>query len=152
MNAEEVIKKEVNNCNIMQLATCANDKPWVVTVHFYADDELNLYWCSRPDRRHSEEVRANPNASATILVHENTEAENWVIGITYSGQVEELAALDNKLAQAYIDKLLKDPELPRKIASGEIPDKWYRLKPENIILFDTKNFPAGPRQELNLKS
>lgn len=151
MTAEEVARREINKCNIMQLATCADNIPWVVTVHFYADDDLNLYWCSRPDRRHSQEIRQNTNASATILIHENTTEENWVIGITVSGKAEELKMLDGKLAQAYIDKLIKDPQMPQKIASGEIPDKWYRLKPESMILFDTKNFPTSPRQQLNFK-
>lgn len=150
MDPKDVIKQQINQVNIMQLATSLNDVPWVVTVHFYADDELNLYWSSRDNRRHSQEITANPNAAATILVHENTEAENWVMSVTASGQAEPVEDLDDEIAAAYIKKLLKDPELPAKIKSGSVPDKWYRLKPASIILFDTKNFPQNPRQEVIL--
>jgi len=151
VNVEDLIRQYVNQSNIMQLATCLNDQPWVVTVHFYADADLNLYWSSRSDRRHSQEIAANPNVSATILTHENTTEENWVIGLTASGQAEQLDSLGDDITGAYIKKLLKDPELPFKIASGAVPDKWYRLKLLSIILFDNKDFPTEPRQEWHAK-
>jgi nitroimidazol reductase NimA-like FMN-containing flavoprotein (pyridoxamine 5'-phosphate oxidase superfamily) len=150
MKAGDLIKKYINQSNILQLATSVKDMPWVVTLHFYADEDLNLYWSSRHNRRHSQEVLTNPNASATILVHENTQKENWVIGVTLSGQAELVEDLNDSIAQAYVKKLLKDPDLPLKIRDGSVPDKWYRLKPETIILFDNKDFPENPRQVINL--
>jgi hypothetical protein len=51
---------------------------------------------------------------------------------------------------AYIRKLTRDPGLLTDIASGKNPHKFYRLKPSRIVLFDNKNFPDDPRQELEL--
>ena len=150
MSPSSVAREAINRVQIMQLATSRADKPWVVTVHFYADDDFNIYWISRADRRHSEELRANPNVAATILVHENTADENWVTAITISGQAEELSKLDDTIAQAYLAKLGKNPEEVQGAAKGDGPAKFYRLKSSQIILFDTKNFPENPRQEVQL--
>jgi nitroimidazol reductase NimA-like FMN-containing flavoprotein (pyridoxamine 5'-phosphate oxidase superfamily) len=144
---EDFVRQYVNQVNIMQLATCSDNQPWVVTVHFYADDDLNFYWTSRPDRRHSKELAVNPKVSSTALVHENTSQEDWVIGLTVSGEAKLIENVDAKIAQAYIGKLLKDPNLPANIKNGTDPAKWYILKPTSIIWFDTKNFPTDPRQQ-----
>ena len=144
---EDFLEQYINKSNILQLATSADNQPWVVTVHYFADQEFNLYWTSKPDRRHSKEIILNPKVSATILVHENTPSEDWVIGITVSGEARQVESIDSKIAEAYIKKLLKDPDLPANITNGTDPAKWYVLKPLSLILFDSKDFPTQPRQE-----
>jgi uncharacterized protein YhbP (UPF0306 family) len=146
MNAKDLIKQYINQPIIMQLATCVNNQPWVCTVHFYADDKLNLYWVSRNDRRHSKEIKVNPKVSATILIHENTATEDWVIAVTLEGIAEVVdESIIQNVGQDYVNKTAKDPELLAKIVDG--PDKFYRLIPSSIVLFDNKNFPKDPRQE-----
>ncbi len=149
---EELIRKYINQVNIMQLATSANDQPWVVIVHYYADLDFNLYWTSRPDRRHSKEIAANPKTSATILIHENTANENWVIGLTASGESELVNNMEDKISQAYVSKLHKDPNLPANIATGKDLANWYVLRASNIILFDSKDFPTNPRQDYKIRT
>lgn len=56
----------------MQLATAVNDQPYLCTVHYYSDDNLNFYWSSKPFRRHSGEIEQNPKVSTYVLIHENT--------------------------------------------------------------------------------
>ena len=89
-NIEESIKAYVGQANIMQLGTSENDQPWICTLHFYSDADLNFYWCSTTDRRHSKELAHNSKAAC------------------------------------------------------------YRLKAEQIVLFNNKDFPENPRQVIRL--
>lgn len=135
----------------MHLATAVNNKPWVCNVHFFADDDFNFYWISTPVRRHSAEIAQNANVSATIKVHEDTPDEPYVIGISVEGTAKLLTDEETKvIGRYYIDKLKKVPTLVDDILSGKNPHKFYRLKPTNIVLFDTKNFLDNPRQEYSL--
>lgn len=134
----------------MQLATSVNDASWTTTVHYYADTDLNFYWVSTQAREHSQNIAKNPNVSAAVLVHENTPAENYVIGISIAGKAELLSEPPAGIGKAYIHKLGKNKKLLEDITSGANPHKFYCLKPSRIVLFDSKNFLENPRQELEL--
>lgn len=133
---------------IMQLATSSNDRPWACNIHYYSDEDLNFYWISTTDRRHSQDIADNPQVAATILAHENTPEENYAIGITVEGTAELIGEnIDEQIGEAYVRKHGKAQNLIRDIASGNNPAKFYRLKPARIVLFDNKNFPDDPRKE-----
>jgi len=148
MDGKQLIKQFLKDARVMQLATVKDNKPWVCNVHFYADEENNLYWISTPARRHSEEIKDNANVAAAIKVHEDTPDEMYVIGISIEGTAELLTEEETKvIGRRYVEKLKKAPTLVEDILSGKNPHKFYRLKQTNIVLFDTKNFPDQPRQE-----
>jgi general stress protein 26 len=146
MNPKKLAKEYLENIKIMQLATADKNKPWVCTVHFYADNDLNLWWASRTDRKHSLQLAGNPQASATVLVHENTAEKDYVIAVTVSGQAELVKDISENVKQAYITKL----DRPEHLTPPNNMQEFYRLRPESIVLFDTKNFPKDPRQEFKL--
>lgn len=151
MNAKELLKKYLSETNVIQLATSQNDQPWVCTLHFYSDDEFNFYWISTETRKHSQQIKNNHNVAVAILVHENKPDEDYVIGITVSGQAEYVGEqIDDAIGQAFLKKHGKDPALLTDIESGKNPHKFYRLIPDKIILFDSQNFPDKPRQEIAL--
>ncbi|MEK7571604.1 MAG: pyridoxamine 5'-phosphate oxidase family protein [Patescibacteria group bacterium] len=151
MDGKKLIQEYLKNARVMHLATSVNDKPWVCNVHFYADDENNLYWISTPTRRHSEEIAKNPNVAVTIKVHEDTPKEPYVIGLSLEGKAELLSEEETKeIGPKYIAKLGNIPTLAEDILSGKNPHKFYRLRPTNIVLFDTKSFPDNPRQEYKI--
>jgi len=147
MQPEELIKQYLGQVNIMQLATAVNDQPWACTVHYYADEDFNLYWVSKLEREHSQDIRENPKVAAAIVVHENTPEEPYVIGISVEGTAEMLDdKVGREVVEGYVDKHGKDSSMS-DIASGNNPHKFYRLKPSRIVLFDSKNLPDSPRQE-----
>ena len=148
MNAEELIRKYLPTIHVMQLATSVQDQPWVCTVHYYTDKDLNFYWISTPGRRHSREIERNQKVAATVMVHQNNPAENYIIGISVEGTVEFLGQeIDHAIADAYASKLDKPTNLIPDILSGKNPHKFYKLKPTNFVMFNTKDFPDKPRQE-----
>ncbi len=148
MSKEDLIRDALKSLKIMQLATSRGDQPWLCTVHFYADDDLNLHWFSTEARRHSQEIADNSKAVAYLLVHENTPNEDYVIGITLEGDAECLGSdFDDAIGEAYTKKLGKDPNFVADVKAGKNPHKLYRLKPKNIVLFDNLHFSDNPRQE-----
>lgn len=151
MDGKQLIKQFLKDARVMQLATVKDNKPWVCNVHFYADDNFNLYWISTPVRRHSDEIKDNAHVAAAIKVHEDTPDEKYVIGISVEGTAELLTDDETKnIGKHYIEKFQKAPSLLGDILSGKNPHKFYRLNPTNIVLFDTKNFPDNPRQEYSI--
>ena len=151
MEPVELVKRYLSQTNVMQLATSDNGQPWACTVHYYSDDDFNFYWISLLSRKHSLDIKQNNKVAAAVLFHENTSAEPYVIGISLEGTAELIGdQIDEKTSVAYIKKLAKDPSLLTNIATGKNQHKFYRLKPSKIILFDSKNFPDDPRQEVVL--
>lgn len=69
----------------MSLATCHDTVPWITEVHFSYDDALNLYFRSKPYRRHSEEIAQN-NTVAGNIVKEHCVGEP-VSGVYFEGMV-----------------------------------------------------------------
>jgi uncharacterized protein YhbP (UPF0306 family) len=149
------IKKQIKNhlkkARVMQLATSADNRPWICNVHFYSDDNLTVYWISTVERRHSRDIEKNPHIAVTIKIHEDTPEEPYIIGLSAEGEAELIAEKEaKKIAAHYKNKLGKPQSLMDDILAGRNPHKFYRLKPVKFVLFDTKNFPANPRQEYTL--
>ncbi len=145
---KSLIQEALKAARVMQLATSSNNKPWVCNVHFYADENLNIYWISTPTRRHSLDIEKNPHVAMTIKVHEDKPDEPYVIGLSAKGTAERI--IDEQVRNVinhYQKKLGKDKKLMSDILSGTNPHRFYQLKPTSFVLFDTKNFPDNPRQE-----
>jgi uncharacterized protein YhbP (UPF0306 family) len=149
MDPQQLAKEYLKQVNIMQLATTQDNEPWICTVHFYADDALNLYWVSRTDRKHSEQIAQNPSVGVTAVIHENTPEENYVIAVTAVGSAELVKDAPESIRSAYVEKLNKPPSLLPSDDPKNLQE-FYRLKPDTFVVFDTKNFPKDPRQEFRL--
>lgn len=149
MNPKELVRQYLSQVNIMQLATSVNDQPWVITVHFYADENFNLYWMSNKVREHSEHILQNDNVAATIMVHENTSEEKYVIGISIQGTAQMLEPpIDESVKQGYTNKHNANPGMLEEATKRDGTEAFYMIKPSRIVLFDTKNLQGNPRQVL----
>jgi len=151
MQTKELLIGYLELLKIMQLATSDNGQPWVCNLHYYSDKDLNLYWISKQETRHSQEIMKTPKVASVILVHEDTLQEQYVIGISIEGTAEPFDIKSNEeVGRGYIQKIGGDQSLLDDILRGKNPHKFYRLKPAKIVLFDSKNFPHDPRQELTV--
>ena len=88
MDVRKLISEYFESAQLLQIITSINDQPWAATVFFAYDDDLNLYWISRTDRRHSQEINQNHNV-AGVIVKYHTYSEK-VRGIQLVGTAEEL--------------------------------------------------------------
>lgn len=148
---EQSIRSNLKAARIMQLASSANNQSWICTVHFVADKDLNIYWFSKTDRRHSKEIAKNSKVSVYFLVHEDKPDEKYVIGITAEGTARLVDANDEvSNVKAYINKLDLSQNFLDNVLSGKEPHKLYKFVPSSFVLFDNKNFPEQARQEFSL--
>lgn len=143
MNPKELIYDHIKNKDVMQLATAQNNQPWVCNVHFYADEDLNLYWLSEPGRRHSQDIAANGKTAVAILVSEVMP----LIGVQLEGDAEVCdGAAYEAVLHAYGERHNR-AAWAQDVVDGKGSNKLYKFTPRVLGLFDLKNFPKDPKQE-----
>lgn len=145
MDASEYIKKYLNESKFMQLATAVDNKPWVCTLHFVADEDANIYWLSLPTRRHSEEIAQNPHIAVAIAV----KTDMPVIGVQAEGTAELVTDLETitKVMDLYVERHGTGKTFVDRVVQGIDNHKMYKLTPTRIQLFDEVNFPKQPPKE-----
>ena len=137
--------------NTMTLATCAADQPWAATV-FYASDDLQLYFFSSPEARHSVNLSANPRVAVTV----QEDYKDWraIKGIQLEGRVLLVDGIIEKAkamavyARKYSDviRLFTDPG-SGPFYKAFLKVKFYRVAPERVFFIDNSQ-GFGQRQEL----
>lgn len=140
--------------NTMTLATCAGDIPWAATV-FYASDDLQLYFFSSPEARHSLNLEVNSRVAVTI----QEDYKDWRVikGIQLEGKVMLVDGIIEKAkamavyARKYADviKLFTDPS-SGIFHKAFLKVKFYRVVPEKVFFIDNEQ-GFGKRQELILE-
>lgn len=135
---EKAIKSYLKDAKMMQLATASPDgRPWICNVWFAADKDMNIYWISSTNRRHSIEIAANPRVAASIcLVREPSESDRGALQI--EGTAEQVT---NPLEIARALKLYASrgifsvKQVKSFMADLKYPHRFYRINPKTISLF-----------------
>ena len=156
LSVTQLIDGLLDQSALLQIATSAAGAPWICTVCFARDESYNLYWFSRHSTRHSQEIALNPQVAGTV-------APPFAIGdksrglqlFGVAGEVREEPDLSTGLAAMqrrydFTDERFE--QLRTEVAHGSADYGLYRFQPDQIILYDTVNFPESPRQTLDLKS
>ena len=118
----------------MSLASSKDNKPWVCEVHFTEDDELNLYFRSSTNRRHSQEIADNPNVAGNIVRQFNIGEEP--LGVYFEGTARLLEPGDEwdeafkwiKQKQQKDDSIIED-------AKRDDGPKPYKITVQNWYVF-----------------
>ncbi len=150
MELRELIADYLKEAKLMQLATSVDDQPWVCSVWFAADPDLNLYWFSSNNRRHSAEVLKNPRvAGAIVLPHTPEDSPR---GLQFQGTaslIEDPAGVEHAMS-FYADRIFSPGKIVELMNNEAKPHKFYKIKPTQFVLFDVVNFPDESRQQLDL--
>jgi len=127
---------------LMSLATSDGSKPWVSTVFFAYDTDLNIYFISVPNTRKITNLTKNPQVA--IVINQSQPAGELVQGLQIEGKAEKLDKEEEKeeleiyrKRYGWADDYLHDHEL-------------YKIKPEKVYYLDDEKFGAGGREELEL--
>lgn len=150
MELRQLIKEYLQEVKLMQLATSLDKQPWVCSVWFAADQDLNIYWISSTTRRHSAELIKNSKvAAAMVLPHTPDDPPR---GLQLQGTAELLSNQKDidKAILVYADRIFTKEKILEFMNDPETPHKFYRIKPTQFVLFDAVNFPANSRREYNL--
>ena len=146
----KLIVEYMSQQKLMQLATVSDGQPWVCSVWFGFDDELNIYFFSATNRQHSKEIeKDNRVAGAMALPHTPQEPPR---GLQFKGTAVKLTndADMIKARSVYEGRIFDIATIDRLIAHPERPHAFYKITPKKFILFDTINFPDNSRQEYDV--
>jgi uncharacterized protein YhbP (UPF0306 family) len=110
--------------------------PWVASVIYVFDDDLNIYWISLPNARHSQAIAKNEKAAGAILASHETGKER---GLQIEGTATVLTGSSLEREQALEKKRgMALPSQPGEtLKEGQ---QWYKLAPTRIELIDNELF------------
>ncbi|MEK6848205.1 MAG: pyridoxamine 5'-phosphate oxidase family protein [Nanoarchaeota archaeon] len=150
MKLKELIEDYLKRAKLMQLATSVNNQPWVCSVWFAADENMNIYWFSSNTRRHSKELLKNNKVAAAIVIPQTP--KDIPRGLQLQGTAEELIKEEDiaKAISAYEGIIFERKTIDELMNDKKKPHKFYRIRPNQFVLFDMVNFPDNSRQEYNL--
>lgn len=144
---EKAIREYLPGVVHLSLATVNNGMPWICEVHYAYDDNLNLYFVSRPSKRHSVEIMQNGVVAGSIVKQHS--AKEKVRGVFFEGKAKKLEHINNK-SVAYIlftERFGADDSL---LKSGKISDarEFYRISVDSFYLFDSIQSNSGEKYQL----
>jgi uncharacterized protein YhbP (UPF0306 family) len=138
MNLNELALEYFHGCKLMQLATISEGNPWICSVYFAIDDDMNIYWTSAKNRQHSREIMSNPKVAVTVVKDPEHKQALQITGVASIVPPEDITRV-NKL---YGDKLGHKPERLEEVMANN---------PEGRAYWNEVNFPNSPKQQLPLK-
>lgn len=150
MGLRKLIEDYLKEAKLMQLATSLDNQPWVCSVWFAADSDLNIYYFSSITRRHSKEILKNNKVAGAIVLPQTP--DDPPRGLQFQGIAELLEDQSdiNKAISVYADRIFPREKIKEFMENKEKPHHFYKIKPTQFVLFDSVNFPDNPRQEYTL--
>ena len=150
MNIEKKIREYLTDIIHMSLATSADNKPWICEVHYAYDDELNFYFISKEDRRHSKEIAANPTVAGNIVTQHTLTQK--IRGVYFEGMAELLKNVEeNHIAyKAYCERFHTDRSILDE-SKTDAGHKFYKITVHNFYLVDNRESDPGQKYELKWK-
>ena len=143
MEIKDLIKEVLEKGYLMSLATLDNGGAWVSDVIYIHDDNLDIYWMSHAQTRHSKAILENPKIAATITVNGPGEDN---LGIQFEGVAQKIDGEREDLVEKHYNKRKK----PKPIGSNGLHGaSWYIIKPTKIELIHEKHF-GFDKQKLDL--
>ncbi len=147
MDLKQLIQQYLQEAKLMQVATSMENQPWICSVWFAADEDLNIYWLSSTKRRHSAEVIENRKVAAAMALPQNP--QDPPRGLQIQGEAELLTnKIDiDKALSVYSGRIFSTEKINEFMSSSENPHRFYRIKPTQFVLYDAIHFPGNARQE-----
>ena len=131
------VREVLDKGYLMSLGTVDDGGVWVADIVYVADDELNIYWMSNPDFRHSKAIAKNAKVAGTITVSQKQGDLDFAVQL--EGAAEKLDGARLTIATKFLMK--KGKPGPSKVLNILMKGySWYKLVPTKIELIDQKNF------------
>jgi uncharacterized protein YhbP (UPF0306 family) len=146
MEVSELVKHYIHgDAAMMQIATVSDGQPWICTVFYVADNDLNLYWLSWPSRRHSQEIATHKKVAAAIPI----KYDKPVIGLQIEGEAVEVTDAETiaMVMKKYTTKYNAGKDFYNNFIAGKNKHHLYRIQPKLFVLFDQVNFPGDDTYE-----
>lgn len=130
--------------------------PWIASVYYSFDNDLNLYFLSSPDTLHVKQIKSNKNV-AVAIVDSHQKVSDLKKGLQMTGTASEVTGI-GKIKHAlslWKDALnITNPNytyegMMKKLIKG----RMFKITPTKIKLFDQGLFKVedGHEPVLNIK-
>lgn len=133
MNLKVQIQHILEQGYLLSLASVDGGGPWVSDLIYTFDDELNTYWISRPEFRHSKAFITNPRGAGAITTVEKPLGKG--MGIQLEGTVIVLAQIPKDALARYTQK--RSGKTSWELEPGEA---WYKLTPTSIDIINEPEY------------
>ncbi len=142
MNPEEknILFDFLKNHKLMTIAT-HDEKLWIATVFYVADESLNLYFLTSPKTEHGQHIAKNGMIACNI-VDSHQQVTNQKVGLQIEGTAEKVSVLES------IKKVLQmwhatNPGKEEKLSFDKIKNKVikmrvYKVTPNRLKFFNEK--------------
>ena len=132
---KKLISEVLEKGYLMSLAIQDSGGVWACDVIYIYDDNLNIYWMSDPDVRHSKAIEVRSQIAGTITVSGPREKG---LGIQFEGLAQKINGPRFDLAVKHYTKRGKSaPKEGDDVLEG---DSWYILKPTKIEVINEAIF------------
>jgi uncharacterized protein YhbP (UPF0306 family) len=147
IDVEQTVREYIQKTVHMSLGTARDNQPWVCEVHFAYDDDLNLYFRSKPSRRHSQEIKDNPRVAGNIVKQHNLDES--VVGVYYEGSAEMISHIDadSPAYKSLSARLNLKPESLDE-ANEEDGHKFYKVSIQSWYVFGRFGGDSGQKHQL----
>ncbi|WP_067669423.1 pyridoxamine 5'-phosphate oxidase family protein [Nocardia miyunensis] len=150
MDERELLEEYVRDAKLMQLSTvCGDGTPTVCTVWYlpmFRPDRL--YFVSRTDRLHSNNIRRNSAVAGAILDDPPVELGLTARGVSFTGRARQLPGVGiDELARAFVGRWPNAAGVLDAMPEGA--SRMFEVVVGQWVLFDEKNFRGGPRREID---
>lgn len=136
--------------NLMQIATYGSDHPWIASVYYSFDTDLNLYFLSSPKTIHCRQITQNPQV-AVAITNSNQSLTGKKKGLQLFGtaqQISDVAKIKHALDLWKRKLKVSDPELSyENMAKKAIQSKMYKITPQKIKFFNQELFDVPDGEE-----
>lgn len=146
------IKEYLTNHLQFALATFG-DHPWIATMYYGCDDDLNLYFLTKPTTIHAQGLVKNPQVSA-VIADSPQDPKSKKIGMQIYGVARELTG-EKEIRDGFAIWCrvlgVTDPSYSYEgIKSGKFHYRMYVLTPKKIKYYNEELWDEGDEQIIDI--
>lgn len=146
------VQKFLNSGHVLSLATLDHNDPWICTVFYGTDSDMNLYILTSPDTVHGKGIKQSPSVSVNIY-DSSQEITKSLVGLQAKGKAE-LVSNPVEAVKAFGIWLKFNPGAEKKISVDEIKklkdSRMYKIKLSYVKYFNKVLFGKDRYGIINL--
>lgn len=147
---KKILIEYLSQHNLMQVATYGSEHPWITSVYYTFDDNLNLYFLSSPNTIHCQQILENPQVAVAITnTQQSLSAKKKGVQLFGTAQqISDVAKIKHALSLWKQHLGVKDQELSyENMAKKVIKSKMYKITPQKIKFFNQELFDVPDGKE-----
>lgn len=149
IDVEKIVREYLPEVIHFSLGTSKDGKPWVCDLHYAFDEDLNLYFRSTTDRRHSQDIAQNPNVAGNMTKQVGL-GEPCQGEVCFEGMAKQLTA-GPELDKAYETLKARLSIGPEKLEEAKDlkGHQFYKIEVSSWSIFGNYDGQGGKKYTLD---